>query len=171
MSVEPEYERALTAALAEFSGLRSLIATRVQLQVAALSAGFTAIGIISGLALQNGGDRNLELLVPFLSAVVSVIYSELRLRIGHSGRYIRDQLWPYITSITDPKLHSWEHYTPDKVNRWLIGISGAQAPGLLLLASVLALAARFHALDGGDASLLLWVGGAVLTIVPPSSRR
>lgn len=158
-------DRALNAALAEFSNLRSLIATRVQLQVASLTAGFTAIGIVAGLALQKGGDPNLELLVPFLASVVTVIHSELRVRIGLSGRYIRDELWPYITSITDPELYSWEYYSADHSNAWLLGISGAQAPGFLLLASVLALVARFHALKGSSGYVALWTVGAVLTLV------
>lgn len=158
-------DRALNAALAEYSSLRSLIATRVQLQVASLTAGFTAIGIIAGLALQKGGDPNLELLVPLLSSVVSVTHSDLRVRIGLSGRYIRDELWPYVTSITDSELCSWEHYVADHGSVWLTGISGAQAPVFLLLASVLTLVARFHALDGGGGYLLLWIVGALLTLV------
>jgi hypothetical protein len=156
-------DRALAAALAEFTALRSLITTRVQLQIAWLSAGFTAIGIIAGVALGKGGDPKLELLVPILASVVSVVYSELRVRIGLSGSYIRDALWPYIISITDSGLRSWEHYSADNSNVLQLGISGAQAPGFLLLASVLALVARFHALDGSSGFVLLWVVGATLT--------
>lgn len=157
-------DQAIDAALAEFAALRALMATRVQLQVALLTAALTATGVIASIALQHDGNRNLLLFIPILASVVAIIHSDQRSRIGLSGRYIRDRLWPYIQAKTDPTLPSWERYWWEHSNKAAVLIGGAQAASMLVLVGALSLISRSDAAMAGDGYTVLWWLGALLTI-------
>jgi hypothetical protein len=157
-------DRALQAALAEFTAIRSLMSMRFQTQVAVLSAGLTAIGVVAGLALQHGGDRRLLLLVPILASVVATIHTELRIRIHLHGRYVNEKLWPHVTRLTeDEHLPSWEVFWGDEAPRALMAVAGAQASGFLVMASIIALAATAGSLGHNAAYTAIWATGVVMT--------
>jgi hypothetical protein len=158
----PASDRALQAALTEFTAIRSLMATRLQMQVALMGAGLTGIGVIVGLALQHKGDLNLLLLVPVVASVVATGHSELRSRIGLHGRYLNEVLWPYVQKISDVELPSWEGYWGTHADRIVVAVGGMQAPGFFLLSSVLALIARVDVLGQHNDFTGLWCIGALM---------
>lgn len=157
-------DKAIDAALAEFTALRSLMAIRFQIQVALLTGALTAIGVIAGIALQHDGNKDLLLFIPVLASVVAIIHGEQRGRIGLNGRYIRDRLWPYLKAKTDPLLPSWEQYWWEHSNRVIVAIGGVQAAGFLLLMSALALLVRVETAISGDGYSVVWWLGLVLTV-------
>ncbi len=163
-SEPPNADKAVDAALAEFSVLRALMAVRFQIQIVLLTGALTAIGVIAGLALQRNGNTNLLLFVPVLASVVAVLHGEQRSRIGLNGRYIRDCLWPYLKAKTDPLLPSWERYWWEHSNRTIVAIGGVQAVGFLLLMSIVALIVRVEAATAGTGYTVVWWLGAVLTV-------
>ena len=157
-------DKAIDAAIAEFTALRSLMAIRFQIQVALLTGALTAIGVLAGIALQPDGNKDLLLFIPVLASVVAIIHGEQRSRIGLNGRYIRDCLWPYLKAKTDPVLPSWEQYWWEHSNRVIVAIGGVQAAGFLLLMSALALIVRVETAISGDGYSVVWWLGFVLTV-------
>jgi hypothetical protein len=136
-----------------------------QAQMAVFTAGVTAIGVIAGLALQEGGNKNLLLFISVLAPILICTHSDLRNRIGQNGAYIGAKLWPYIQTLTDDSLPSWESKWEGGVNSLLVLVGVSQAVALLTLASVGALVARTHALSEHNGYQYLWVGGALLTVL------
>ncbi|HSZ06279.1 MAG TPA: hypothetical protein VK778_13915 [Solirubrobacteraceae bacterium] len=162
-SANTSSDRALQAALAEFTVIRSLMSMRFQTQIAVLSAGLTAIGVVAGLALQHGGDRRLLLLIPILASVVATINTELRIRIDLHGRYVNEKLWPYVARLTEDELPSWEVYWGDEAPRALMAVAGAQPSGFFVMASIITLAATAGSLGHDAAYVAIWATGVVMT--------
>jgi hypothetical protein len=159
-------DRALQAALAEFVAIRSLMSMRFQTQIAVLSAGLTAIGVVAGLALQRGGDHRLLLLVPILASVVATIHSELRIRIHLHGRYVCEKLWPHVKQLTeDEQLPSWEEFWGDEAPPVLMAVAGASASGFFVMASIVALGASVGSLGHNAADITIWAIGVLMTVV------
>lgn len=152
-------DKSLTVALAEFSALRALIASRFQIQSAALFGALTAIGVIAGLAIKNSADHELVLLIPLLASGASVLYTEQTRRISITGAYIRLRLWPYLTSL-DKDLPSWEDWWLD--HGGLMATVG-DAPGNLLLLSASVGTLIYSASASGE-TLLWWLSAAATAI-------
>ena len=65
-------ERIRTIVLAEFSGLRGEIATRVNLRYEII-ANLTVLGVVFGIAL-NSGNTSVLLVLPFITPSLGVMY-------------------------------------------------------------------------------------------------
>ena len=151
-------EKAIDAALHEFDALRSLMAVRFQMLTGLLAGALTAVGIIAGLALGQHGNKHLLLLIPPVASSVAIIHTEQRRRINLQGRYIRDRLWPYVQERVNADLPSWENYFEEKAGLLLVVYGEGQSLGLLLLVSVVALAAGGKVGTNGDYELLFGMG-------------
>jgi hypothetical protein len=152
-------DKSLTVALAEFNALRALIASRFQIQSAALFGALTAIGVIAGLAIKNSADHELVLLIPLLSSGASVLYTEQSRRIGITGAYIRLCLWPYLAA-GDENLPSWEKWWLD--HGGLMATVG-DAPGALLFLAA-SVGTLIYAASAGGETLLWWLSAAATAI-------
>lgn len=158
--------RALQAALAEFTGLRARMDVFAQAQMAVLTAGVAAIGVIAGFALKEGAKKDLLLLISVLEPILICTHSDLRNRIGRNGAYIGAKLWPYIQELTDERLPSWESsWSESKFNNVLATVGVSQGAALLTTASVGVLVARAGALYQENGYQYVWVIGALLTVV------
>ena len=161
---EHRSERAVDAALHEFDALRALMVARMQMQLTLLAGTLTAIGVIAGLALQRGGDRDLLLLIPPLASVVAIMHTEHERRITMYGRYLNDVLWPYITKLIDQQLPSWQVYWTANHRPALIRFVRTQVAWFLQLISIAALIARAGVATSSDGYVVMWWIGVVATI-------
>ena len=164
---DEERTRALQAALAEFSGIRARMDVFTQAQMAVLTVGVAAIGVIVGVALRQHGKRDLLLLISLLEPILICTHSDLRNRIGQNGAYIGATLWPHIRKLTEGGLPSWESswVGRSKVNSFVALVGVSQGPALLAIASVGVLVVRAHALFQHNDYQYVWVGGALLTVL------
>jgi hypothetical protein len=109
----------IQVALAEFNALRSELDTHVGTQEKLIALVVTAIGIVAGLVIREGGDPRLLLILPFLVSAAGIHYAEQTRGIALIGSYIRDALWPYVriqlaeASTRSQPLPSWEDVVSD----------------------------------------------------------
>jgi hypothetical protein len=101
--------RSVDVALAEFNALRAEIISHVNAQYALIGVGLTALGLIFSFVIKDHGNRHLLLIVPPLAFLFSLLHAGATYRQLRLGRYIRNQLWPYVQSYTDAT-PSWESY-------------------------------------------------------------
>jgi hypothetical protein len=160
-------DRSIVGAIAEFTALRSLMAVRFQLQVAIVSLGVTAVGLVAGLAYRSVSDRGLLLLVPLIGSVTAALYCEQWARLRTAGFYIRDALWPYVQEISDPRMPSYEMFWDQAAAKGVAHLGTIAPPVLLVGLGWLALAESAHsAVSSGSASMgVAWLAGLVLTAI------
>lgn len=158
----PYAGRDLDVELAEFNALRAESVAQQTAQAALVGVGLTALGVVFGFAVKEGGDTRLLLAVPPLAAIISLIHASVTFRIIRIGDYIRDELWPAIQGHVGP-VPSWQAYLVARRQGRNTVVQGLlnDGPGMALLAvaSVVALAA----VDNVD--LLLRLGGVLCTAV------
>jgi hypothetical protein len=109
----------LDVALAEFSALRTELQGHSTAQGSLIALVVTAIGIVAGLVIKEGGDPRLLLILPALVSAAGIHYAEQSRAIRLIGSYIRDRLWPYLREqLSEAKSASrlppsWEHLVDD----------------------------------------------------------
>jgi hypothetical protein len=107
MSDLPKEAKAVEVALAEFSALRSEIVTHITAQAAVVGLGLTAMGIIAGFVVRDGGDLRLLLAIPPIATLVVLLHTAETYRSAILGSYIRTELWPFLEQRVGA-LPSWE---------------------------------------------------------------
>ena len=101
-------ERIRTIVLAEFSGLRGEIATRVNLLATMIIANLTVLGVVFGIAL-NSGNTSVLLVLPFITPSLGVMYIDQQRNLIFLGNYIRERIYRQL-QIDDPKVFGWGPY-------------------------------------------------------------
>jgi hypothetical protein len=105
-------------ALAEFNALRAELVNHMVAQATVMGVGLTALGVIFGFAIRDGGDRQLLLVVPLVTALVSLLHAGRNYQITLIGSYIRWRLWPYLQGRVGKELPSWEMYIAEYRSKW-----------------------------------------------------
>lgn len=77
----PGKDRVVDVALAEFNALRAEIVGHTTAQYAFVGVALTALGVILGLVIREGGDGRLPLAVPPLTALVSLLHAAISYRL------------------------------------------------------------------------------------------
>lgn len=158
----PYAGRDLDVELAEFNALRAESVAQQTAQAALVGVGLTALGVVFGLAIKQGGDSHVLLAVPPLAAIISLIHASVTFRIIRIGDYIRDELWPAIQSQVG-SIPSWQAYLVARRQGRNTIVQGLlnDGPGMVLMAvaSVVAVAAV------DNVALLLRLGGVLCTAV------
>jgi hypothetical protein len=142
-------DSAITVALAEFQALRAEMVSRTSSQATLIGVGFTAMGVIVGFTVKDGGDVRLLLALPLVALVVNLLWSIESRRVTLSGAYIRESLWPRLERWVGRELPSWEADVDTRRR------------GRAVLASLIT--------DG--AALLMFAAAAAIGIVVAASRR
>ena len=159
----PVPERAVDAALAEFNTLRSEVAGYITAQSALVGITLTAFGVIFGLVLDKGDNSQIALTIPFLSLLVSLLYTAASYRLSRLGDYISATLWPYIQKQVDESLPSWERAKTQQQRQWqnvLIGGPLESAVTFLLVGSSV-----FALILGRASSSALFFAAIVATVL------
>jgi len=168
-------------ALAEFNALRAEMMSHSGAQGALMALVITAIGVIAGFVVKEGGSDRLLLVLPFLVAAVGIYYSEHTRRMGVLGEYIREELWPYLAPPSgiegdcDLRFPSWERTLGDYRRRerpmwspdyWSFMLLSGLPGGLIFgLGSAVPLAVLPFLEEGLDKPFdwLVWSFGVLLT--------
>jgi hypothetical protein len=101
---------AVDAAFAEFTALRAELLGHSASQNTLVGLGVTGVGVVVGIAFGGAGNLQLLAIVPVLISVVILAYCGETYRVVLIGRYIRQQLWPFVASRTSADLPSWEEW-------------------------------------------------------------
>ena len=99
-------------ALAEFNALRAEIITHQNIQAALIGVGLTAIGVLIGVALKDGGSGSSELLlaVPPISVAIVLLRTAYNIHVVALGNYIGSELLPFLKGrVCVDALPSWEN--------------------------------------------------------------
>lgn len=81
--------------LEEFKSLRQEIIFRATTQAAILSLNVTAIGVVAGLYFSSKqSDARVFFLIPMISSILGLMYTDHALNIGKLARFIRWQVKP-----------------------------------------------------------------------------
>lgn len=154
--------RDLDVELAEFNALRAESVAQQNAQAALIGVGLTALGVVFGLAVKEGGDNHLLLAVPPLAAIISLIHASVTFRIIRIGDYIRSELWPAIQGQVGP-VPSWQAYLVARRRGRNTIVQGLlnDGPGMALMA----IASLVAVIATGDVSVLLRLGGVLCTVV------
>jgi hypothetical protein len=162
-------EKRVDVALAEFNALRAEILSYTTAQAALIGVGLTALAVIVGFVVKEGGDDRLLLAIPPLALVINLLQAANTYRMATIGRYIQESLWPYLQrEVGDEDLPSWEAEVAGRVRKWWMSLVGlvVNAPATLLFfaASVGALVEQGHV--DHDLRDVGWVC-AVMSLVAP----
>jgi hypothetical protein len=160
-------QRTTTIVLAEFSGLRSEIATRINLLATMIIANLTILGVVFGIALSRSGNTNVLLVLPFVTPSLGLMYINQQRNLIYLGDYIGECIRRQL-HIDDAEVFGWEPYIRKRqFSLWL------SAPYLVAVfvqflvppIAVLIYAQSIHtqALVSTSQRVLWWVG-AMLTI-------
>jgi hypothetical protein len=104
-----ETDRSVDVALAEFNTLRAEIVSHLNAQAAVVGLGLTALGVIVGFTVKDGGSERLLLAIPPLTLLVVLLHIAGSWRMALIGNYIWTELWPYLAKrVGDKSLPSWE---------------------------------------------------------------
>ena len=71
---DPDPGRTTTIVLAEFAGLRSEIATRVNLLVTVILGNLTVLGVVFGIALGRSGNTHILLVLALVTPSIGLLY-------------------------------------------------------------------------------------------------
>lgn len=158
----PYAGRDLDVELAEFNALRAESVAQQTAQATLVGVGLTALGVVFGFAVKEGGDTRLLLAVPPLAAIISLIHASVTFRIIRIGDYIRDELWPAMQGQVGP-IPSWQAYLVARRQGRNTIVQGLlnDGPGMALLAA--ASVAAVAAVD--NVAFLLRLGGVLCTAV------
>lgn len=150
-------DRSVDVALAEFNALRAELVSHLTTQAGVVGLGLTALGVIVGFTVKEGGSERLLLAIPPLTLLVVLLHTAGSWRSALLGNYIRKDLWPYLARrVGDKSLPSWEDRVAARQRPWkavpIALIIDFPAMAIFIVASVLALIQ----VGGWD---LLWLGG------------
>lgn len=137
----PDRNLVISAALAEYTALRSEVTNRISGQDTMLNLYMTAAAAIFGFALSGHADPLILLVVPLLSAAARLLYHNHNLYIKLVSSYLNDQLRPLVTDrLGEPRLFGWHERSAEyqRGPRWR---RLAHPAGLALLFPVSAAAA------------------------------
>jgi hypothetical protein len=102
-------DKAVAVALAEFNALRAEVVSHITAQAALVGLGLTALGVVAGLVIEEGGDQRLLLAIPPLATLVVLLHAAGTYRLALIGHYISTTLWPYLDKqVRGEPLPSWE---------------------------------------------------------------
>jgi hypothetical protein len=124
-------DKAVDVLLAEFNALRAEIVARTSSQAALVGIGLTAVGVIVGFVVNDGGDKQLLLALPPLAALVNLLWSIENRRVTLAGAYIRRTLWREVCRLTGVA-SSWEAEVHQR-RKGLSAVFSILAEGTLVL--------------------------------------
>jgi hypothetical protein len=131
---DPYAGRDLDVEIAEFNALRAESVAQQTAQATLIGVGLTALGVVVGFAVRQGGDQHLLLVVPPLAAVISLSHAGVTFRIVRIGAYIRNELWPDIQRRVGP-IPSWQAHLATRRRGRNVIVQGllVDGPGTTLL--------------------------------------
>jgi hypothetical protein len=88
----------IDVALKEFETVRAEIAAHQRTKTQYLTLAITATGAIGSFALGRNGNRDALLVLPLVLSGLTIIYLRHNVDIELLGQYIRNKLWPYVTT-------------------------------------------------------------------------
>jgi hypothetical protein len=104
-----EEDRTTTIVLTEFSGLRSEIATRINLLVTMIIANLTVLGVVFGIALNPSGNTSVLLVLLFITPSLGLMYIDQQRNLIFLSDYIKKHIHQHLP-IDDPEVFGWESY-------------------------------------------------------------
>jgi hypothetical protein len=146
-------DQRVSIALAEFNALRAEIVSHSSAEYAAVGVGLTALAVIVGFVVKEGGDERLLLAIPPLALFINLVQAASNFRNARIATYIQRDLWPYLQGLVgQPTPPSWELWAAKRrrsVARMLVALT-VDAAGILLfsIASAIAVVQARH-LDTG----------------------
>src|SRR5260370_1234290 len=103
-----ELARTTTIVLAEFTGLRSEIATRVSIQATLIFGNLTVLGVVFGIALSHPGNTDVLLLLPIVTPCIGIIVIDSFRNLDILGRYISRVIRPQLQIKSQLKFEGME---------------------------------------------------------------
>jgi hypothetical protein len=118
MASPPDEYLVISAALAEYTALRSEVTNRISGQDTMLNLYMTAVAAIFGFALSGHADLLILLIVPLLSTAARLLYHNHNLYIKLVSAYLNDQLRPLVTDrLGEPGLFGWHEQSTEYQRR------------------------------------------------------
>jgi hypothetical protein len=167
---------AVSALLALFDACRAEILARSSSQAGLIALNITATGAVAGYYFSNHVNALILLIIPILSPMLGIMWTDHAINIGNIGRFIQDHIIPRLQEMTRSRLPNYELVIREFEQRRAQRLALLTAPQALLFAilpaGALALAwavtpkpdALFYTLAGlGIASILIF-GGYSLAI-------
>jgi hypothetical protein len=125
---------AVDAALAEYNALRTELVAHSAAENAVVGLGLTGIGVVAGVAFGGSGNRQLLAIAPLVASVIILAYYGEAYRVISIGRYIRDDLWPFVRDRTGTDLPSWENSLTNGRRKTLSGV--VEVPIVVMLYAI-----------------------------------
>jgi hypothetical protein len=166
--------RTTSIVLAEFAGLRSEIATRVNLQFTLILGNLTVLGVVLGIGLSRPDNKSILLLLPIVTPCIGLLVIDQYRLLSILSQYIYTVVRPqlHITSRANGvEVFAWEQWIMGQLfDPWLF------IPPQLVLAleffgpsvGVLIAAWQYHLHHPQEQVTALqqwlWWGGTILTI-------
>lgn len=163
--------------LAQFDACRSEIQARSSNQAAILNLNITATGVIAGYYFASNASPLVLLMIPLLSPMLGIIWSDHAINIGYLGRFIQHSIMPLLRATLKRDLPDYEmwirNFERDRGKRLLLLISPMLLLFAILPASSLVLAwtvsldrdALFYVLAATGAVLILIFGGYSMSLL------
>lgn len=120
-----ELARTTTIVLAEFAGLRSEIATRINILVTLILGNLTVLGVVLGIALSRSGNTGVLLLLPIVTPCIGLLVIDSFRNADFLGRYISEVIRPQLqikSQISNMEVFDWERTgTEHAFTVWVAG--------------------------------------------------
>ena len=156
----------LDTALAEFSALRSEIASRSSAQTTILNFNLTAIAAIGTIVLSNKVSALALLTLPIICGCFGILFFDHAANIDQIGQYIDEKLKPVIRAQSKSTLFAYQEWVKKYERRAFPRAFSLGLPLLVMFAGVPIVALiRTASLLNRDWVLALWILGLSVEIV------
>jgi hypothetical protein len=163
---EDDLGRTTTIVLTEFSGLRSEIATRVNLLATMIIANLTVLGVVFGIALNRSGNTSVLLVLLFVTPSLGLMYIDQQRNLVFLGDYIREHIRQHL-QIDDPEVFGWESYI--RKRQFSLWLAAPYLSAVFIQFLIPPIAVLIYAWSSRSQVLVntlqrgLWLVGAVIT--------
>lgn len=158
----------ITVLVAQFNACRAEIQARSASQALVVNLNITAIGVLSGYYFGYDANPLVLLIIPLLSPMLGIIWSDHAINIGNIGRFIQHNIMPILRTTLGRDVPDYEFtirsFEKQKGQRLLLLI----APMLLIFAVLPIAALGLAFVDSSVHDLLFWVlagAGAILVLI------
>jgi hypothetical protein len=171
---EGDLARRTTIVLAEFSALRSEVATRISLLYSLLLGYFTVVGVILGITFSRPSNKAMFLLIPIVTGFIGILVIDMYINLDTLGGYIYRVIRPQlqiksVSKVEDMSVFDWERWA---AKHQFTGLAAFPQLALVLEFFAVPLAILTYAfvyhlqhphVQVTTLQLLLWSAGAAMT--------
>jgi hypothetical protein len=100
----------ITVVLAQFNACRAEIQARSSSQAAVVNLNITAISILAGFYFVNHANPLVLVIIPLVSPMLGIIWTDHAINIGNLGRFIQHQLMPLLDTTLKFGLPDYESF-------------------------------------------------------------